>query len=65
MTLLDVCHLAGPISMIAPPPPLFSRFTYSGHQKSVFAVELVENMDSIVSCDGAVHVRSQHTHTHT
>ena len=32
------------------------RLTYGGHQKSVFAVELMENLDSVVSCDGTVHV---------
>ena len=30
--------------------------TYSGHQKPVVAVELMENLDSVVSCDGSVHV---------
>ena len=37
-----------------------SRYTYTGHQKSVSAVELLEPMDSILSCDGTVHV-STHT----
>ena len=32
------------------------RLTYSGHQKPVFAVELMENLDSVASCDGSVHV---------
>ena len=32
------------------------RLTYGGHQRSVFAVELMENMDSVVSCDGSLHV---------
>ena len=35
------------------------RLTYGGHQKSVFAVELMENMDSVVSCDGSVHVSEE------
>ena len=30
--------------------------TYAGHQKPVFAVKLMENLDSVVSCDGTVHV---------
>ena len=30
--------------------------TYAGHQKPVIAIELMENMDSVVSCDGYVHV---------
>ena len=30
--------------------------TYGGHQKPIFAVELMENLDSVVSCDGSVHV---------
>ena len=30
--------------------------TYAGHQKPVLAVELMENLDSVVSCDGSVHV---------
>lgn len=33
-----------------------SRLTYTGHQKPVVAVELLENLDSVVSCDGTVHV---------
>ena len=32
------------------------RLTYGGHQKPVFAIELMENLDSVVSCDGTVHV---------
>ncbi len=33
-----------------------SRLTYSGHQKPVLAVKLMENLDSVASCDGSVHV---------
>ena len=40
-----------------------SRLTYTGHQKPVAAVELLENLDSVVSCDGTVHVSvSVHLH---
>ena len=33
-----------------------ARYTYCGHQKPVVAVELLEAMDNVVSCDGSVHV---------
>ena len=32
------------------------NLTYSGHQKPVIAIELMENLESVVSCDGSVHV---------
>ena len=32
------------------------QLTYTGHQKSVVAVELLEEIDMVASCDGALHV---------
>lgn len=32
------------------------QLTYSGHQKPVVAVELLERTDTVASCDGALHV---------
>ena len=32
------------------------QLTYTGHQKALVAVELLEEIDMVVSCDGALHV---------
>ena len=32
------------------------QLTYTGHQKPVVAVELLEETDIVVSCDGLLHV---------
>lgn len=32
------------------------QLTYSGHQKPVVAVELLEETDTVASCDGTLHV---------
>ena len=32
------------------------QLTYTGHQKPLVAVELLEEIDMVASCDGALHV---------
>lgn len=32
------------------------QLTYSGHQKAVLAVELLERVDTVASCDGTLQV---------